>query len=61
MRECKIKLKYVELINNNPKLDVSNSNALFRVIFDEIKFSNIDGNDRIFPVIELDKVKSLRK
>ena len=61
--------KYIELINNNPTLDVSNSNALFRDIFGEIKFSQIDGNysfqidptgegnDRIFPVIELKKVK----
>ena len=59
--------KYIELIQNRPDLDVSNSNALFREIFGTLDYSRInnnysfqkdptgDGNDRIFPVINLSK------
>ncbi len=59
--------KYIEVIKNRPELDVSNSNALFRSIFGDIDYSTIDGNysfqtdptgdgnDRIFPVIDLSK------
>ena len=62
---------YVEIIKNCPKLDVSNSNALFRSIFGDIDFSNINGNysfqsdptgygnDRIFPIIKLSKLKRI--
>lgn len=61
--------KYIELIKYRPDLDVSNSNALFRSIFGTIDFSNIggsysfqkdptgEGNDRIFPIIDLSEVK----
>lgn len=57
--------KYIEVIKNNPKLDVSNSNLLFRDIFGNIGYSKINGNytfqkdptgdnnDRIFPIIDL--------
>lgn len=63
--------KYIELIQNDPSLDVSNSNALMRNIFGIIDFSKKDNNytfqkdptgeanDRIFPIIDLDK--TLRK
>jgi hypothetical protein len=59
--------KYIELIMNIPELDVSNSNALFRNIFGILDFNQIngnysfqkdptgDGNDRIFPYIDLSK------
>ena len=59
--------KYIELIKNRPDLDVSNSSALFRNIFGTIDYSKIDGNysfqkdptgdgnDRIFPIIDLSK------
>ena len=59
--------EYVELINNRPNLDVSNSNALFRSIFGTIDYSKIgeiysyqqdptgEVNDRIFPIIVLSK------
>ena len=65
--------KYIELIKNNPDLDVSNSNALFRNIFGKIDYSIIDnnytfqkdptgeGNDRIFPIIDLSKTLILTK
>ena len=65
--------KYIELIMNRPDLDVSNSNALIRNIFGELDFSMIEGNyafqkdptgegnDRIFPVVNLSKTLSLRK
>ena len=58
---------YIDLIKNRPDLDVSNSNSLFRSIFGTIDFSKIgenysfqkdptgEGNDRIFPVIDLSK------
>lgn len=63
--------KYIELIKYDPSLDVSNSNALMRSIFGIIDFSKKDNNytfqkdptgdanDRIFPIIDLDK--TLRK
>ena len=59
--------RYIELIKNIPELDVSNSNALFRNIFGTIDYSKKndnytfqkdptgDGNDRIFPIIDLSK------
>ena len=65
--------KYVELIINKPDLDVSNSNALFRNIFGIIDYSKIngnysfqkdptgEGNDRIFPIIDLSKTLCLTK
>lgn len=65
--------KYIELIKNRPDLDVSNSSALFRNIFGLIDYSNIDGNysfqkdptgdgnDRIFPIIDLSKTLCLTK
>ena len=65
--------QYIELIQNRPDLDVSNSNALFRSIFGIIGFSKIDGNysfqkdptgegnDRIFPVIDLSKTLRLER
>ena len=65
--------KYIELIKNRPDLDVSNSSALFRNIFGVIDYSKIDGNysfqkdptgdgnDRIFPIIDLSKTLFLTK
>lgn len=65
--------KYIELIKNRPDLDVSNSSALFRNIFGTIDYSKIDGNysfqkdptgdgnDRIFPIIDLSKTLFLTK
>lgn len=65
--------KYIELIKNRPDLDVSNSSALFRNIFGIIDYSKIgenysfqkdptgDGNDRIFPIIDLYKTLYLTK
>lgn len=65
--------KYIELIKNRPDLDVSNSSALFRNIFGVIYYSRIDGNysfqkdptgdgnDRIFPIIDLSKTLCLTK
>lgn len=65
--------KYIELIRNRPDLDVSNSNALFRSIFDTIEYSKIgenysfqkdptgDENDRIFPIIDLSKTLYKKK
>ena len=65
--------KYIELIKNIPSLDVSNSNALFRSIFGNIDFSMVgnnysfqkdptgDGNDRIFPIIDLSKTLCLSR
>ena len=65
--------KYIELIKNRPDLDVSNSSALFRNIFGVIDYSKIDGNysfqkdptgdgnDRIFPIIDLSKTLFLKK
>ena len=59
--------QYIELISKRPDLDVSNSNALFRSIFGIINYSKIgsnysfqkdptgEGNDRIFPIINLVK------
>lgn len=59
--------RYLELITYRPDLDVSNSNQLFRSIFGDLEFCQIDGNysfqldptgegnDRIFPVINLGK------
>lgn len=64
---------YIELIKNRPDLDVSNSNALFRNIFGTLDYSNIEnnytfqkdptgeGNDRIFPIIDLSKTLYLSK
>ena len=60
-----------KFINND--LDVSNSSALFRNIFGTIDYSKIDGNysfqkdptgdgnDRIFPIIDLSKTLFLTK
>lgn len=65
--------KYIELIKNRPELDVSNSSALFRNVFGIIDYSKIDenysfqkdptgdGNDRIFPIIDLSKTLYLTK
>lgn len=65
--------QYIELIKNRPDLDVSNSNALFRNIFDTMDYSKIgnnysfqkdptgNGNDRIFPIIDLTKTLYLSK
>lgn len=65
--------EYIELIKNRPDLDVSNSNALFRNIFGTLDYSVIednyafqkdptgDGNDRIFPIIDLSKTLYLSK
>ena len=65
--------KYIELIKNRPDFDVSNSSALFRNIFGVIDYSKIDGNysfqkdptgdgnDRIFPIIDLSKTLFLKK
>ena len=65
--------KYIELIKNRPDLDVSNSNALFRSIFGLLDYSKInnnysfqkdptgEGNDRIFPIIDLSKTLYLSK
>ena len=65
--------KYIELIKNRQDLDVSNSSALFRKIFDIIDYSKIngnysfqkdptgEGNDRIFPIIDLSKTLRLTK
>lgn len=65
--------KYIELIKNRPDLDVSNSSALFRNIFSIIEYSKTDGNysfqkdptgdgnDRIFPIIDLSKTLCLTK
>lgn len=65
--------QYIELIKNRPDLDVSNSSALFRNIFGIIDYSKInenysfqkdptgDGNDRIFPIIDLSKTLRLAK
>lgn len=65
--------KYIELIKNRQDLDVSNSSALFRNIFGKIDYSKIDGNysfqkdptgegnDRIFPIIDLSKTLFLTK
>lgn len=64
---------YIELIKNRPELDVSNSSALFRNIFSNIEYSKIngnysfqkdptgDGNDRIFPFVDLSKTLCLKK
>lgn len=64
---------YLELIKYRPDLDVSNSNQLFRNIFGEIDFCQIgenytfqldptgEGNDRIFPIIDLGKKLALTK
>ena len=64
---------YLELIKYRPDLDVSNSNALFRKIFGSIEFNKIgnnysfqkdptgEGNDRIFPIIDLSKSLSLSR
>lgn len=65
--------QYIELIKYRPELDVSNSNALFRSIFKELDFSQKgnnytfqkdptgEGNDRIFPVVDLAKTLCLVK
>ena len=65
--------KYIELIKNRQDLDVSNSSALFRKIFGIIDYSKInenysfqkdptgEGNDRIFPIIDLSKTLRLTK
>lgn len=65
--------RYLELIKYRPDLDVSNSNQLFRNIFGNIDFCQIgenytfqldptgEGNDRIFPIIDLDKKLTLTK
>ena len=65
--------KYIELIKNRPDLDVSNSNNLFRKLFGTLDYSEIDGdysfqkdptgegNDRIFPVIDLSKTLHFSK
>ena len=64
---------YIELIKNRPDLDVSNSSALFRNIFGIIDYSKKDGNytfqkdptgegnDRVFPFIDLEKTLYLRR
>jgi len=61
------------IIKNRPDLDVSNSSALFRNIFGLIEYSKIqdnysfqkdstgEGNDRIFPIIDLSKTLCLSK
>ena len=63
--------RYIEMIKNMPNYDVSNSNALFRSIFGDIDFCNIngnysfqkdptgEGNDRIFPIVDLSETKKL--
>ena len=63
----------MNLLKERPDLDVSHSNKLFRSIFDNVDFCNqygnyyfqIDpssnGNDRIFPVIDLEKVMLVRR
>ncbi len=65
--------KYIELIKYRPDLDVSNSNALFRNIFGELDFSKNnenysfqkdptgEGNDRIFPIVNLSKTLRLTR
>ncbi len=65
--------KYIELIQNRPDLDVSNSNCLFRDIFGDLDFSKKgddysfqkdptgEGNDRIFPVLSLQKKLGYRR
>lgn len=65
--------QYLELLKYRPDLDVSNSNALFRNIFGSIEFCKIDdnytfqedpnqnGNDRIFPIVDLSKSLILSK
>ena len=65
--------KYIELIKYRPDLDVSNSNALFRNIFEILDYNMIgnnysfqldptgEGNDRIFPIIDLSKTLYLSK
>ena len=65
--------QYIELIKNRPDLDVSNSNGLFRSIFDTIDFSKKgdnyslqqdptgENNDRIFPIIEIPKTLILKR
>ena len=62
--------RYIEMIKNMPDYDVSNSNALFRSIFGNIDFCSIngnysfqkdptgEGNDRIFPIIDLSEAKT---
>lgn len=64
---------YIELIKNRPDLDVSNSNGLFRNIFGLIDYSKKngnylfqkdptgEGNDRIFPYIDLSKTLYLER
>lgn len=65
--------QYIELIKYRPDLDVSDSSALFRNIFGIIDYSKIednysfqkdptgDGNDRIFPIVDLSKTLCLSK
>ena len=65
--------KYIELIKYRPDLDVSNSSALMRDIFGTIEYNKIDnnytfqkdptgdGNDRVFPYVDLQKVLRLKK
>ena len=64
---------YIELIKNRPDLDVSNSSSLFRSIFQSLDYSKNgdnytfqkdptgEGNDRIFPIIDLSKSLYLTK
>jgi len=64
--------KYIELIKYRPDLDVSNSNALFRSIFGLLDYSMLgnnyafqkdptgEGNDRIFPIVDIAKTKILK-
>lgn len=59
--------QYIDLLQERKDLDVSNSNALFRSIFETLEFCKIgdnytfqedpsnNGNDRIFPIIDLSK------
>ena len=65
--------KYISFIKECPEFDVSNSNHLFRDIFGTIDYSFKDGNytfqkdptgegnDRIFPIIYLQKSLYLKK
>ena len=64
--------KYIRLIKYRPDLDVSNSSALLRNVFGIIDYSKLDGNytfqkdptgegnDRIFPYIDLSKTLYLK-
>lgn len=64
---------YLQLMKHRPDLDVSHSSALFRNIFGSIDYCMLDndyafqqdpslnGNDRIFPIIDLDNFSLKRR